>query len=258
MKEKKGLLTIGVGKKYAQDAKYLALSGILNSPHTLRAVITDFPELLAGYYDIVIPYTSNLGDPFSLKTRLATYTPFVNTLFVDADSLIISPIDPYWEFLSKQSFVYAGDLRTEGSWYFDISQIISKFKLTWLPQLNSGMFLFDNSMEAKSIFETASYYMENQENENITIDFFRGTSYPDEPFFSLALAKNKIKPINDYTRFSKTLIKASNIHLNVRKKIAYYTKDGRTVFPQIVHFCGKLGNIYYFREKLRLWIYFHF
>jgi len=65
----KRIFTIAIGKKYAKQAKYPSLSCMLNSPHTLRAVITDLPEMLKDFYDIIIPY-NNKDDPFSLKTRL--------------------------------------------------------------------------------------------------------------------------------------------------------------------------------------------
>jgi hypothetical protein len=119
------------------------------------------------------------------------------------------------------------------------------------------MFLFDRSEKAQNIFETAYYYFLNHKKENIEVPFFRGKSYPDEPFLSIALAKHGVKPVEDWSRFSRTLINAENIHLDVIKGIAHYTKDGNRVFPQIVHFCGKFGNIFYTKEKIKLTLYFN-
>jgi hypothetical protein len=253
----RGLLTIGIGKRYALQARYLALSCIINSSHTLRAVITDYPDLLKRYFDIIIPYTGSMGDPFAIKTRLYQYTPFNNTLFVDADSLVVNDIEGFWKFLDEQPFVYAGDLLDRGIWYLDIEKIIKRFTLPWFPQFNSGMFLFNNSEISGNIFETASYYMENHQKENIKMSYFRGTSLPDEPFLAIALAKYEVKPVEDYGRFSRSLIDASNIRLDITKRIAFYTKDKKIVFPQIVHFCGRFGNFFYRWEKLKLFFYFN-
>jgi hypothetical protein len=257
VKEGKGLLTIAIGEKYARQAKYLALSCILNIPHIIRSVITDYPELLRKYYDILIPYRDIDGDPFSVKTRLFAYTPFEKTMFVDADSLVISSIDACWDALEQRSFAYAGDLLSEGIWYFDLREIREKINTPWMPQLNSGMFIFDNSEEAKRIFDTAYYYFINHQKENIVVPFFRENSYPDEPFFSIALSKHGVKPFEDRGRFSRTLINAKNIHVDVIKGIAFYNKDGYVVFPHIVHFCGKFGNIFYRCQKIKLNLYFN-
>jgi hypothetical protein len=257
MNNSHGLITIAIGSRYVLQAKYLALSCMINSPLMLRAAITDFPELLKNYFDIIISYTSDMGDPFSIKTKLYQYTPFIKTLFIDADSLVVNNIEGLWNFLGDQPFVYAGDLIDQGFWYVDIKKTLKQFHLPWFPQFNSGMFFFNNSEESKKIFETAFYYMENHRNEHIDLVYFRGKSYPDEPFLALALAKYGIKPVEDFTRFSRSLIDASNIHLDITKRIAFYIKDKKTVFPLVVHFCGRFGNLIYRREKIRLFFYFN-
>jgi hypothetical protein len=250
----KGVLTIAVGKKYITQARYLAFSCILNSPHTLRAVITDKPEILKHLYDIVIPYEESFGQPFLLKTRIYLHTPFYKTLYIDADSLVIKNIDSYWETLNHCPFVYSGTKITCGTWYFNITETMKKMNLAWIPKFNSGMFLFLKTKSAASIFEEASMQITNYKGDEIA--FFRKNMLPDEPFFAMDIKKNAIEPFNDYHRFSRTLILASNIKINVTKGFAFYIKDGIPVFPLIVHFCGRFGNIFYFFEKLKLNLFF--
>jgi hypothetical protein len=252
----KGLLTIAIGKKYARQAKYLACSCMLNSPHVLRSVITDQMEFLTGLYDIIIPFNREYEDIFSLKTRLHLYTPFEKTLYLDADSLVFNNFDCYWKILDYRSFVYEGAMVNQGDWYLNIENLINQLNLPWLPIFNSGMFLFDKSEKAGNIFDTAYYYFVNHKKENINIPFFRGTMYPDEPFLAIALAKWREEPYNDYGRFSRTLIGAKKIHISVTKGIAWFFKDKKPVFPLIVHFCGRLGGFIYFFEKIKLVFYF--
>ncbi|MDR0556870.1 MAG: hypothetical protein LBG43_03225 [Treponema sp.] len=253
----KGVISIAVGKKYISQAKYLALSAILNAPHIMRAVVTDKPEALAEYYDIVIPYNAEYGDPFATKTRLHLYTPFEKTLYIDADSLIINNIDSYWEYLEDNSFVYNGSLLTEGEWYFNIKKTIRQIDIKWLPKFNSGMFLFKKSAVAKQIFDTAYDYLIHQNERGMSVDFFRGKMLPDEPFLAIALAKNNIAPVEDYRRFSRTLIDAGKIRLDVIKRFASFYKGGKFVFPLVVHFCGNFGNLFFLREKIKLFLYFN-
>jgi hypothetical protein len=258
MKQKKGIITIAIGKKYANQAKYLAYSCMLHVPHILRAVITDKPEMLSDYYDFVLPYHRDYSDPFMTKTRLPLYTPFEETLYMDADCLVINNIDSLWANLEEQPFVYEGALFENGEWYFDIAQIIRQLSIPWIPKFNSGMLLFNNSEKAKSIFDTAFYYFTHQKDTGIDVAFFRGTSYPDEPFLAISLAKHDAKPLEDYGRFAHAMMRASNIHLDVIKGFAFFAKSsGTPVFPLIVHFCGKFGQLLYFREKLRLFFCFN-
>ena len=252
----KGILTVAIGKKYVDQARFLSYSCMLNSAHTLRAVITDSPESLSRFYDIIIPYNKN-DDPFSLKTRLYELTPFDQTLFLDADSLIFHPIEYFWSFLDDQSYVYEGRKITSGEWYFDIGKTCKLIGTEWIPLFNSGMILFSKCDKTKEFFKTAYYYFANHKSEGISIPFFRGQNYPDEPMLAMALAKHNMEPINDYGRFSHTLIKAKKIHLNIIKKVANFYKDEKTMYPLVVHFCGRRGNLYYLREKIRLWLHFH-
>jgi hypothetical protein len=254
---KNGVITIAIGKKYISQAKYLALSAILNAPHILRAVITDKPESLVEYYDVVIPYNAEYGDPFATKTRLHLYTPFEKTLYMDADSLIIHNIDSYWEYLEDNSFVYNGSLITEGEWYFNIKETIKQIDATWLPKFNSGMFLFKKDAIAKQIFDIAHGYLIHQNEKGMSVDFFRGKMLPDEPFLAIALAKNNIKPVEDYGRFSRTLINAGKIRIDVIKRFAFFYKGSKFVFPFVVHFCGNFGNLFFLREKFKLFLYFN-
>jgi hypothetical protein len=257
MQISKGLITIAIGKKYIRQARYLAYSALLHAPHVIRAVVTDRPELLADYYDITIPYNPDYGDPFAAKTRLYLYTPFERTLYVDADSLVMHNFDSYWPWLEEQSFVYEGALLHEGEWYFDIVKIIRQLSLPWMPKFNSGMFLFKNDIRSRTVFDTAFDYLTNQNERNLGVDFFRGTMLPDEPFLAIALAKNNIKPVDDYGRFSKSLIGAKNIRVNGVKGFAFFIKNGKAVFPLIVHFCGRFGRFLLFWESLRLYLYFN-
>jgi hypothetical protein len=255
MPPSKGLITIAIGKTYISQAKYLAYSCILHAPNIIRAVITDIPGMLENYYDIVIPYNTKDGDPFTIKLKLPLYTPFEETLFVDSDSLVFHPIDAYWDFLADNAFAYQGGVFSEGLWYFDIEKTIKQIDVPWIPKFNSGMFLFKKNELSQGIFAAACGYLEN--SGAFDIPFFRGKMLPDEPFFAMALAKHNIGPVEEYGRFSRTLIGAEKIHINVVRRIGCFVKNGTPVFPLIIHFCGRFGRFLFLREKLRLFFYFN-
>ena len=247
--KEKGIITIAVGRKYAKQAKFLALSCMLNAPHIPRAVITDNKKYLEPYFDIILDYNKDLGAPFETKTQLHLYSPFSRTLFLDSDSLVYNDIDYYFNLLDNSSFLYYGIPRQEGEWYYDIEKVKNEHSLEWIPEFNSGMLLF-SLKDSFDVFKTANDLMKNPANLNV--GFFRDKMYPDEPFFALAFAKMDIKPYEDLGRFSRTLIGAERISLNVIKRYAHFKKFNMFVFPSVVHFCGRLGGFFYLIEKNRL------
>lgn len=249
----KGIITIAVGKKYINYAKYLAYSCMIHSSNTLRGVITDFPDELSPYYDFVIPFPENLN-PFSIKTQLYKFTPFKKTLYIDTDSLLFSNIDFIWELTKNNSIAYNGIQKTTGTWYFDIQETMSKYELTWIPEFNSGLFLFDDSEKTKTVFDYAHNLLINNPEKDIS--FFRKNMLPDEPFLSIAFSKYGIEPFDDNSRFSRTLIDSKKINVNVIKGISFFYKDDKPVFPSIIHFCGRFGNIIYKIQKIKLLFFF--
>ena len=252
----KGIITIAIGGKYVKQAKFLAQSCILNSPHLPRAVITDCKDYLEPFYDIIIDYKKELGSPFETKTQLHLYSPFNKTLYIDADSLVYSNLETLFNTIDSSPFLYCGVPSKNGIWYYDIEKVIRECQVEWIPQFNSGMFLFSKNENSLEVFKTANALMQN--HADLDIGFFRNNQYPDEPFFALALAKHGIEPFEDFGRFSRTLIGADSIRLNILMGYARFKKNGIWVFPSIVHFCGRLGNCFYTMEKFRLIIFLSF
>jgi len=253
----KGIITLAVGKKYNRQAKYLARSCILHCPSLPRAIITDDCAYFKGLYDVVIQYTADMGNPFEVKLKLHLFTPFPETLFLDSDTLVYSDLRFMWECFDENSIVYTGNCVTAGEWYVNISQVLKHFNINWLPVFNSGIFLFKKDKNSAEIMNYAAKLYKN--HDGIEVPYFRGKMLPDEPFFSIALAKfNQTPATNNYGRFGCSLIDAKRVKLNVTKGIAIFAKYDETVFPAIVHFVGGfIGRYFYFTEKLRLKFYFN-
>ncbi|MDR2102595.1 MAG: hypothetical protein LBP42_00670, partial [Treponema sp.] len=150
---------------------------------------------------------------------------------------------------------YQGGIFSKGFWYFDIEKISKQIDVPGIPKFNSGMFLFEKNEVSRSIFATACDYLEN--NGVFEIPFFRENMLPDEPFFAMAFAKHRIEPVEEYGRFSRTLIGAKKIHINVTRGIGSFVKNNTPVFPLVVHFCGRLGKFFFFREKIKLSLNFN-
>jgi hypothetical protein len=250
----RGIITIAVGKKFIRQAKYLALSCVLHYPQIPRAVITDGSDL-EKYFDIIIPYRGDFGNPFSLKTKLDIYSPFENTLYIDSDCMVYTGLEAYWDDLSDRLFSYFGTILTSGDWYeTDINEILKKTGINWLPQFNSGMFLFKKDAVTSKLFEHASNL---QQSNDIDIPFFRKDMLPDEPFLAVSLSKYDQKPVIDHGRYARSLIDVRMPKIDVIKGIAQFIKFGKTAHPGVVHFAGEYCKNFYLREKIKIFLYFH-
>lgn len=252
----KGILTLAIGRKYNKQAKYLAYSCILHSPWLPRAIITDDCEYFSRLYDITIQYTEDMGDPFSVKLKLHRYSPFGETLFLDADTLVYTDLRFMWDYFGNQSVVYNGSCEKKGNWYFkEISDILIKYNIPWVGKLNSGVFLFKKDVQAVTAFD---YAIDLHKNHNDgEVPFFRKKMLPDEPFLAIAFGKyNQLPKEQDYGRLGRSLIHAKVIKLDITKGISSLIKRGSLVFPAVVHFTGTAASghtdFYYSAEKIRL------
>ncbi|MHB9294218.1 hypothetical protein Holit_03344 [Hollandina sp. SP2] len=250
----KGILTVAIGRKFNIQAKYLAYSCVVHSPTLPRAIITDNYSYCNGLYDVIIPYTADMGDPFKVKLKLHNHTPFFETLFLDSDTLVYRDLRFMWDYFGKQSIVYAGICLKEGKWYFkDIDKVIKYYDIPWIGQLNSGIFLFRKDETGMNVLNYATELHEH--HREIEVPFFRGTMLPDEPFLAIAFGTYGQYPRNDFGRLGRSLINTKDVKLDITKGIAKYMKGGELIFPSVVHFTGDKRQ-YYIKEKFKLLIYY--
>jgi len=259
----KGILTLAVGKKYNNQAKYLAYSCILHSPTLPRAIITDDCEYFKELYDVTIQYTADMGDPFAVKLKLHHFSPFFKTLFLDADTLVYTDLHFMWDFFAEQSIVYQGVCKKEGNWYFkEIADVLKYYNVPWVGKLNSGIFLFRKDETGINVMNYASELRESHGDisnplpAQVTLPNWRGKMLSDEPFLAIAFGKYEQLPIeNDFGRMGRSLIGIKNVKLDITKGISKYIKEGKVVFPAVVHFVGG-KKTYYFEERMKLLFYY--
>jgi len=251
---KRGILTLAVGKKFNRQAKYLAYSCILHSASLPRAIITDECDCFKDLYDIIIPYTADMGDPFRVKLRLHHYTPFYETLYLDSDMLVYKDLHFMWDYFDDQSIVYPGACLKSGEWYFkEVEKVLEHLQIPWIGGFNSGCFVFRKDEIVCNMFEFADKL--HKHHDGLDVPFFRDKMLPDEPFLAIAFGKYNQLPLEDYGRMGASLIGAHSVRLDVISGFSKFFKNGQICFPAIVHFIGDYYQLY-FREKLKLLFYF--
>ena len=152
-----GIITIALGeKRYLDMAKMLALSLIQTNPGIQRAIVSDAgQEQFTGLYDIYIPYDQALGKGLSNKLHLDKYSPFEETLFIDADCLVCGHLDEMIDLCRKHPFVVFGGQINSGDWYMNVADMCRKFNLSSIPLFNGGTYYFNDKTIATNIFKKA-------------------------------------------------------------------------------------------------------
>jgi hypothetical protein len=220
------------------------------------ALVTDrTSDRLASVADLVIPFDGAASHDCRPKLDLDTYSPFVHTLYLDADSLVVRDIHPLFERFREHEFVVLGRQTNDGHWYGDVAEMCDLAGSDSLPKFNGGILYFTRSARTTAIFaaarELASQY------EQLAYDTFNG-GVADEPLLAIALAQHGIEaqPLEDSSVTPLGI--TSPLKINVLAGSASFTKKHRQVRPAIVHFAAdfsgryRLAGSHYRRECLRL------
>ena len=226
---KRGFITIATGnEKYFSLARNLLFSYRQFSKDPLPfALITDREnEYTTEFDDVVI--ISDSSNNYMDKLKLYKYTPYDETIFIDADSLAYRDLNAYWDYFND-----AGDFSCFGNVYFDIDSKKGWFfndglaeykdKISFIPSFNGGIYFLRKTQTCKSIFEKAIYFAENY--NNYTFAMFEKPA--DEPVLALSMALHDCKPVDKYPQ-SKVFYPASKrITADIfKQKVTYFSKSG--------------------------------
>jgi hypothetical protein len=242
-----GIITIAQGeKRYIEMAKMLALSLINTNPGISRAILSDAPESeFKGLYDIYIPYDESYGKGFVLKLNLNKFSPYEETIFIDADSLVVSSLDEMIALCKPYSFVVFGNQTNSGEWYMDVAGICRKFNVPSIPLFNGGVYYFRKDAVTNNIYNTARQLKDQY--ADIGMESFRGM-LADEPLMAVALAINQVEAVDDKGKAMRTPIGIQGaLAIDVLNGVCSFNKDGEVVEPAIMHFAGDFA--YYFHYK---------
>lgn len=215
----KGVTIIALKKaSYFHAAYNLAVSIRFYCPNLSISLLTDetyrsyCSETMMSAFDQIVlidhkDHTDESGvfQPGLAKISLYKYTPYDQTLYVDADSLALQDVTPLFdECEDKGGFIY-GHVVGSGGYNDDIPYNIwgrnpYQFKFFDIPKentlhtLNSSWLYIKKCPEAELIFsELRSYWDKGYGLENLR-NKWGDRTYPDELFFNGVLAKNGINP----------------------------------------------------------------
>lgn len=243
----RGYVTIAIGhERYHAMARWLMLALRRWVPDAGRALVTDsVDERLLSLADVVIPPRSGLSSPYEHKFLLQGYSPFNQTVFLDADCLVVRDPGNVWEKFGHNGVGVFGTNRSAGTWWVHADVICKLTHAETAPILNGGFIRFDAGEQCREIFASARHWYGRLGDIDTSVAF-RGT-WNDEPALSLALAERGIRAYDDVDdgTYRTALAGRATAGVDILGGRAWVDGWGVISEPAIVHFAGSAEDPVY-------------
>jgi hypothetical protein len=254
-----GFLTLAIGARdYIDQAYYLGLSLKANMPGYPIAVVTDDQTgRLAGIYDHLIQARQSLGRGVRQKMYIDEYSPFKETLFIDADCIAARSFEHELNEVRRFDFspvvqrhLQAGDA---DEYFLDLPDLMRRLNLQSLPKFNGGVYFFRKSALSEKVFESARRIQNDPINYGLKA--FDSTGPGDEPAYALAMAQHGISGYDDQGRLMRTPVSLrGKLTIDPTQGLCSFVRAEGRVTPAICHFAGDyrfLPEYYYARIALK-------
>lgn len=185
----RGYLTLAAGSvRYLEMAVDMALSLREHTGHPIalacdeeiaRQTLTVYPTV----FDDVRPVGADFRDGRALKYGVAEASPWDETVFVDADCLVLDSLDHAFDALSEHPMAFLGELLTradnENHHGFSTRRLMRVFALDHYLKTNSGFFAF-RTEPAKPIMRECLRCFLEEARPRLSLSFLRGAWLGDE------------------------------------------------------------------------------
>jgi hypothetical protein len=201
----KGIVTIATKHAlYGRYAYNLAVSLRAIAPQISISIIGDnvglshLTDTQKCLFDKII--TPELNDyhkgdkctPLTLKYHLHKYSPYDQTIFMDADTILSPMADVEALFTSLEGIEFTIANRGEQKPEKGVSQWIdsSNVEVPYWYDLSSEFIYFEKSKKANDVFLSA---LKHYKNDSIPVKSFAGDK-PDEPYLMMGMITHGVKP----------------------------------------------------------------
>jgi hypothetical protein len=239
--------------------------------HNDKVQLSDTAKKLFTHFVCLEPREGYLG--CMNKILLDEVSPFDETMYIDADCLLVKPdIDRHWRQMAGSYFSMTGEKRQTGRWNnLDIDKVRQMFSIPHVVQMNSGVFYFRKGNETTRFFSRLRELFQDHRDLLSNIHQSRAGQYADEPFFGVAMSEFGIDPLGgtpDQGSLMVTTWHARNCMFQPEQAFSRIDKPRTYWFgirhlprhwvrhsPTIAHFIGlKPRSVYertagYFRER---------
>jgi len=192
-------------KKYTRCAYALGLSLKKHMPDANISLVTNntVPDKYVTLFDNVIEipwYDKNKGNThFRVEDRWKLYhaSPYDETILLDADMLVLSNLDHYWEYLNKYDLFFTNNVLDYRGKVITNRYYRKTFDANNLPNYYFGLCYFKKSELAKEFFK---WVEDITNNWQLFYGKFVNNNYPKAPSMDVTVSlATKIMDCEKYT-----------------------------------------------------------
>ena len=234
---KRGFVTIATGdQKYYELALNLLRSYRVNGNSSVPfALLCDRDCPIAREFDDMVllpePNCSYLD-----KLSLYQYIPYEETIFIDADALIMGDADVLWQdFQEMDDFSAYGwtlPLDSPHGWFFYDGMGELQSQLSYSVHMHGGLYYLRKTERCRQIFAKAMEYAKDYHKYS----FANFKNPADEPVLALAMVVSGGKPCPKRERIA--FVPGCNWNISISREGKIKVK-GMPANPVIVHFGNK-------------------
>ena len=194
----RGFVTIATGaERYYTIAANLLASYRHFSGNPMRfAIICESENEYTRLFDDAI-VLNNPTCSYLDKLALLRYTPYDETIFIDADCLAYRDLNVFWEHLDGSADftafgkIYPSDYRHAWFKKDEVGEFADRIK--FIPDFVGGVYFIRKTEKLEAFTDTCEHILENYHRYT----FRQFTEPADEPVFALAMAVHDFRPADD-------------------------------------------------------------
>lgn len=230
----RGFVTIATGSShYFRLAQNLLHSYRLHAKNPVPfGLICDKNCPVAEEFDDVV-IMEQAACSYMDKLQLIRYSPYDETIFIDADSLFLRDPAVLWEDFSAMGdfsgYGAAIPLTSPDGWFYHEHTGEFQSALTFNVQMHGGLYYFRKTKTGREVFDRAYYLVENYRNYR----FAHFTEPADEPVFALSMAVSGCRPCQGADRICFVPALPKTPHVSVDGRM---TLRRQPFCPVILHF----------------------
>ncbi|MEN6313223.1 MAG: hypothetical protein ABFD25_03125 [Clostridiaceae bacterium] len=187
----KGFLTIAFGKYYYYLAANLVMSYRYRVPKDKQlpfVIVTDVDNDKTALFDVVIVKKPSKAG-FINKLNIAEYSPFEETIFIDADCLVYGDITSFFTSFEENgspvsSFGGSADINRKVVKFFDLEKT-KMLGLTYVPTFNAAVYYCKKPTGTEVLKTAVRFYNDPTDYGYL----FHG----DEPYVAIAMSYHGCK-----------------------------------------------------------------
>ena len=241
--KQRGFVTVATG-----DERYYELAANLYLSYKTRgngaypfALVCDRENSYTEVFDDVI-LTQDIRRS-TIDKLLMRHSPYEESIFLDADILVLRSIDDLWDVFADQDdvsvFGCTLPLDSQAGWFTYEGSGKFKPQIRYLISMNGGIYYFRKSLISEAVFQKAMEIIDDYHE----VDFKYFSTPQDEPLMAMAMVLNDCHPCP--TSYDMVILPAQSKRVFTDYRGRVYI--GRTL--------SRTGYIHFSARRTRLFLY---